>query len=101
MRLEAATQRGCPDYRAGCLDYRRQQAMLLLGLDALDLTYNVQVGRVANVLQYRHDEPRFEVAEQGASGISTVEVRSKRRSCPQTLLHPLLAQEACDRGVVL
>ena len=39
--------------------------MFLLGLDALDLTYKVQVGRVANVFQYRNDEPRLEVAEQG------------------------------------
>ena len=35
------------------------------GSDALELTYKDPAGRVANVLFYRHDEPRLEVVEQG------------------------------------
>src|SRR3990172_3769289 len=35
------------------------------GSDALELTYKDPAGRVGNVLLYRHDEPRLEVAEQG------------------------------------
>ena len=35
------------------------------GSDALELTYKDPVGRVGNVLLYRHDEPRLEVVEQG------------------------------------
>ena len=35
------------------------------GSDALELTYKDPSGRVANELLYRHDEPRFEVVEQG------------------------------------
>ena len=35
------------------------------GSEALELTYKDQTGRVANVLLYRHDEPRIEVVEQG------------------------------------
>ncbi len=35
------------------------------GSEALELTYKEPHGRVANVLLYRHDEPRLEVAEQG------------------------------------
>lgn len=35
------------------------------GSEALELTYKDPAGRVANVLLYRHDEPRLEVAEQG------------------------------------
>src|SRR4029077_4194891 len=35
------------------------------GSEALELTYKDPTGRVANVLLYRHDEPRIEVVEQG------------------------------------
>ena len=35
------------------------------GSEALELTYKDPAGRVANVLLYRHDEPRLEVVEQG------------------------------------
>src|SRR5580704_11075606 len=35
------------------------------GSEALELTYKDATGRVANVLLYRHDEPRLEVVEQG------------------------------------
>lgn len=35
------------------------------GSEALELTYKDPAGRVANVLLYRHDEPRFEVTDQG------------------------------------
>jgi SNF2 family DNA or RNA helicase len=35
------------------------------GSEALELTYKDAAGRVANVLLYRHDEPRLEVVEQG------------------------------------
>ena len=35
------------------------------GSEALELTYKEPSGRVANVLLYRHDEPRLEVVEQG------------------------------------
>src|SRR5262249_5632816 len=35
------------------------------GSEALELTYKEPAGRVANVLLYRHDEPRLEVVEAG------------------------------------
>jgi len=35
------------------------------GSEALELTYKTPDGRVANVLLYRHDEPRLEVVEHG------------------------------------
>ena len=35
------------------------------GSEALELTYKEPSGRVANVLLYRHDEPRLEVVERG------------------------------------
>ncbi|MHB1162335.1 MAG: helicase-related protein [Chloroflexota bacterium] len=35
------------------------------GSEALELTYKTPTGKVANVLLYRHDEPRLEVVEQG------------------------------------
>jgi SNF2 family DNA or RNA helicase len=35
------------------------------GSEALELTYKDPAGRVANVLLYRHDEPRLEVVEHG------------------------------------
>jgi SNF2 family DNA or RNA helicase len=35
------------------------------GSEALELTYKDPAGRVANMLLYRHDEPRLEVVEQG------------------------------------
>lgn len=35
------------------------------GSEALELTYKSPTGKVANELLYRHDEPRFEVVEQG------------------------------------
>lgn len=35
------------------------------GSEALELTYKDPAGRIANVLLYRHDEPRLEVVEQG------------------------------------
>ncbi len=35
------------------------------GSEALELTYKDPGGRVANLLLYRHDEPRLEVVEQG------------------------------------
>src|SRR5512132_833734 len=35
------------------------------GSEALELTYKDPGGRPANVLLYRHDEPRLEVVEQG------------------------------------
>ncbi len=35
------------------------------GSEALELTYKDPAGRVANVLLYRHDEPRLEAVEQG------------------------------------
>ena len=35
------------------------------GSEALELTYKDPAGRVANVLLYRHDEPRIEVVEHG------------------------------------
>src|SRR5881628_3380727 len=35
------------------------------GSEALELTYKDAAGRVANLLLYRHDEPRLEVVEQG------------------------------------
>jgi SNF2 family DNA or RNA helicase len=35
------------------------------GSDALELTYKDPSGGVGNVLKYRHDEPSFEVVEQG------------------------------------
>jgi SNF2 family DNA or RNA helicase len=35
------------------------------GSEALELTYKTPAGKVANVLLYRHDEPRIEVVEQG------------------------------------
>jgi SNF2 family DNA or RNA helicase len=35
------------------------------GSEAVELTYKDAAGRVANVLLYRHDEPRLEVVEQG------------------------------------
>src|SRR6058998_609145 len=35
------------------------------GSEAMELTYKDPAGRVANVLLYRHDEPRLEVVEQG------------------------------------
>ena len=35
------------------------------GSEAIELTYKDPAGRVANVLLYRHDEPRLEVVEQG------------------------------------
>jgi SNF2 family DNA or RNA helicase len=35
------------------------------GSEALELTYKTPAGKVANVLLYRHDEPRLEVVEQG------------------------------------
>ena len=34
------------------------------GSEALELTYKDPAGRVANVLLYRHDEPRIEVVEK-------------------------------------
>ena len=35
------------------------------GSEALELTYKDPLGRVANELLYRHDEPRLEIVEQG------------------------------------
>ncbi len=35
------------------------------GSEALELTYKDPSGRVANVLLYRHDEPRIEIVEEG------------------------------------
>src|SRR5450432_3014969 len=35
------------------------------GSEALELTYKTPVGKVANELLYRHDEPRIEVVQQG------------------------------------
>ena len=35
------------------------------GSDALELTYKTTMGKVANELLYRHDEPRLEIVEQG------------------------------------
>src|SRR3990167_2940605 len=35
------------------------------GSEAIELTYKDPAGRVANVLLYRHDEPRLELVEQG------------------------------------
>jgi len=35
------------------------------GTEALELTYKGPDGKVANVLLYRHDEPRLEIVEQG------------------------------------
>ena len=35
------------------------------GSEALELTYKIPTGKVANELLYRHDEPRIEVVEQG------------------------------------
>ena len=35
------------------------------GSEAVEMTYKNAAGRVANVLLYRHDEPRLEVVEQG------------------------------------
>jgi hypothetical protein len=35
------------------------------GSEALELTYKTPLGKVANELLYRHDEPRLEVVEQG------------------------------------
>ena len=35
------------------------------GTEALELTYKTAVGKVANELLYRHDEPRLEILEQG------------------------------------
>ena len=35
------------------------------GSEALELTYKTSMGRVANELLYRHDEPRIEVVEKG------------------------------------
>ena len=35
------------------------------GSEALELTYKTSMGRVANELLYRHDEPRIEVVENG------------------------------------
>ena len=35
------------------------------GSTAIELTYKTAVGKVENVLLYRHDEPRIEVVEQG------------------------------------
>jgi SNF2 family DNA or RNA helicase len=35
------------------------------GSEALELTYKTAVGKVANELLYRHDEPRLELMEQG------------------------------------
>ena len=35
------------------------------GSEALELTYKIPEGKVANQLLYRHDEPRIEVVEQG------------------------------------
>jgi len=35
------------------------------GSEALELTYKTTLGRVANELLYRHDEPRIEVVENG------------------------------------
>jgi superfamily II DNA or RNA helicase len=35
------------------------------GSEALELTYKDTAGRVANLLLYRHDEPRLEIVEQG------------------------------------
>src|ERR1035437_5595068 len=35
------------------------------GSDALELTYKTAVGKVANELLYRHDEPRLQIVEQG------------------------------------
>jgi SNF2 family DNA or RNA helicase len=35
------------------------------GSEALELTYKDPAGRVANILLYRHDEPRLEIVEQG------------------------------------
>ena len=35
------------------------------GSEALELTYKTSLGRVANELVYRHDEPRIEVVENG------------------------------------
>ena len=35
------------------------------GSEAIELTYKDPAGRVANLLLYRHDEPRLEVVEQG------------------------------------
>lgn len=37
------------------------------GSEAIELTYKDPAGRVANVLLYRHDEPRLDVAEQDTS----------------------------------
>ena len=35
------------------------------GSEALELTYKDHAGRIANVLLYRHDEPRLELVEIG------------------------------------
>ena len=35
------------------------------GSEALELTYKTPAGKVANVLLYRHDEPRLELVEMG------------------------------------
>jgi len=35
------------------------------GSEALELTYKTPLGKVANELLYRYDEPRLEVVEQG------------------------------------
>ena len=35
------------------------------GSEALELTYKSPMGKVANELLYRHDEPRLEIVEQG------------------------------------
>lgn len=40
-------------------------AVQWLGGAALELTYKTPVGKVANELLYRHDEPRLEVVEVG------------------------------------
>jgi hypothetical protein len=34
------------------------------GSEAVELTYKTALGKVANELLYRHDEPRLEIVEQ-------------------------------------
>src|SRR5436853_3597786 len=67
------------------------------GSEALELTYKDPSGRVANQLLYRHDEPRFEVVEQGrpwsfdGDGALFRLVAEAHRIRPAHLFDPVLA----------
>src|ERR1043166_6147653 len=59
LQPKAAVRGSLPDALATVVNVQ------WFGSEAIELTYKTAVGKVANELLYRHDEPRLELVEQG------------------------------------